>query len=544
MEWLHRGTYRYDQKHPPLGRVAIALGGYVTGSRGTGALDTRDEGNGILRQHGDYWRNLTLARVGVLPFFVLASLAVWAWTAWAAGPLAGLLAVVLFTLLPPVLGHAGLAMTDVVLLGTFNAALWAWCLWLERPSPPRSLLLGAGAGLAVLSKLFALLFLPACGLLIWVAYTLGRKPIKPKFPWTARWRGGSIALLACMLLIWAGYRFSFHRYGDHSAQQMVAEQSLARRLVQVAREVSIPAPEFFAGVSELWRHNHESHYNVFLGQHANTGWSYYYPVILAVKTPVAFWLFFAIGLIFLWQGDWRTRALTAPIVGILLVGLLSHINTGVRHILPIYGALAAVAALGALFLIRGNWIMRGLCGALLIWLAVDSALAHPDYLAYFNEFADGSSGRFGVASDLDYGQDLARLSSACARRGIGSLSVAYYGTADTDRMGLPPHRALLPGTPVTGWVAVSINKIKLGDQEDNPADFSWIEKFQPVERVGKSIWLYNIPQTGRRPVPSRGPGIVHLREIALTYNRYLSRAGRISLPLYQGRAICRRRPCV
>lgn len=52
-----------------------------------------------------------------------------------------------------------------------------------------------------------------------------------------------------------------------------------------------------------------------------------------------------------------------------------------------------------------------------------------------------------------------------------SGSLAPPAPADTNRMGLPPTRGLLPGTPVTGWVAVSINKIKLGDQKDNPADF-------------------------------------------------------------------------
>ena len=488
MQWLNQGTYRYDPKHPPLGRVAAALGGYVTGNRGSGDPDARAEGNRIFSRQGRYWRNITLARLGVLPFFVLASVGVGLWTAWAAGPLAGLLAAVLLTLLPPGLGHAGLAMTDGVLLGTFTFALFAWCLWLERPSARRSLLLGAAAGLAVLSKLFALVFLPVCGALIAVAYVLRREPGGSGDRWAFRLRAGGLALLVCALTIWAGYRFSFHRY----AEGPVPARDAAHR----ALEVPIPAPEFLEGIVELWHHNQQSHYNVFLGQRSNTGWWYYYPVILAVKTPVAFWVLFGFGLLGLRRGHWRVWALLLPAAGILLGAQFSHINTGVRHILPIYGALAAMAGVGALYLMRASWRSRGLCGVLLLWLVLESSMAHPDYMAYFNELADGTSGWFGVDSDLDYGQDLARLGAACARRGIGSLSVAYYGTADTGQMGLPPHRILPPATPATGWVAISINKLKLGDEEDNPADYAWLEQFRPVALVGKSIWLYHIPEPG------------------------------------------------
>ena len=499
MQWLDRGVYLYDQKHPPLGRVAAAFGAYVTGNRGNAGEDVRQVGNAILG-HGDYWRNLALARAGVLPFFVLGCWALWAWVAWAAGPLAGLVAVSLFTLLPTVLGHAGLAMTDGVLLGTFTMALWAWCLWLERPSRRRSLLLGAGLGLAVLSNFSGIIFLLACGLPIAVFYARRMHAAGPIYAWSSRVRSGALAALLAAGVIWAGYRFSWQPYDGGQAQphatldRMLGEHGLARRLAATALRTPIPAPELFSGMIQLGHHNQESHYNLFLGQYSNTGWWFYYPVMLAVKTPLAFWVLFAVGLVAAWRrGNWRTWALLWPVSAFLLVGLLSHINTGVRHILAIYAPLAAVAALGVVFLLRSNRVARALCVVLLLWLAVDSSLAQPDFLAYFNALADGTSGRFGVASDLDYGQDLARLGPACARHGIHSLALAYYGTVDTERLGLPPHHALAPGVPVSGWVAISMNKLKLGEHEDHPADYAWLESYSPVELVGKSIRLYNIP---------------------------------------------------
>jgi hypothetical protein len=167
----------------------------------------------------------------------------------------------------------------------------------------------------------------------------------------------------------------------------------------------------------------------------------------------------------------------------------------VRHILPIYAAICSIAAFGALRLFRASRLSRALSLGLLLWLAAESASAHPDYLAYFNEFADGASGKYGVESDLDYGQDLARLGRVSARRGIDSLALAYHGTADPALFGLTRWHALTPGAPETGWIAISMYDLKLGEEKD-PGAYSWLERLEPVEVVGKSIRLYWAPPGG------------------------------------------------
>src|SRR6266571_2325768 len=35
MEWLARGTYTYEPQHPPLDRIAAAMGPWLVGERGT-----------------------------------------------------------------------------------------------------------------------------------------------------------------------------------------------------------------------------------------------------------------------------------------------------------------------------------------------------------------------------------------------------------------------------------------------------------------------------------------------------------------------------
>src|SRR5712664_1931565 len=68
MEWLDKGSYLYELQHPPLARVAVAIGPYLKGLRSSSLLDGTAEGNAILYSGGNYWSNLAAARAGNLLF--------------------------------------------------------------------------------------------------------------------------------------------------------------------------------------------------------------------------------------------------------------------------------------------------------------------------------------------------------------------------------------------------------------------------------------------------------------------------------------------
>ncbi|HYL76309.1 MAG TPA: glycosyltransferase family 39 protein [Bryobacteraceae bacterium] len=502
MQWLDRGTYEYDRKHPPLGRVATAIGLYLTGTRSFGMGDSVTEGNALLQTNGRYWRNLAIARLGALPFFIFACYVVWAWAEWVWGTSAALLAVGLLSSVPPVLGHAGLAMPDVALMATLSASLFSLCLWFEQPSLRRSLLLGGTLGLAILSKLTALVFFPACGVLLLLVYRARRSADGVVATSKIRVQRMLVVILLTATVVWAGYRFSFYpatAFKSHAlVDRFVGQSGLMHNVTYRALALPVPAPEFFLGAWFLWQHNGLGDYNYFLGERSRAGWLLYYPIVLAVKSPLPLLLLFGVGLGVIarnkWRGTWRSWTFLAAVAGVLGVGFLSHVNIGIRHLLPIYVMLCAIAALGALRMLNGGRVAVALGVTLLLWQAAESAFAHPDYLTYFNEFADGESGKFGVESDLDYGQDLARLATVCKQRQVGSLVLGYHGTADPNWFGFPPVRTLAPDTRETGWIAISIYKLRIGE-EDNATAYSWLEQFQPVEHVGRSIRLYFIPAT-------------------------------------------------
>ena len=492
MEWLDKGVYQWEPQHPPLARVATALGPYLLGTRCQNTPNVEltsmtHEGLAILYYGHHYDLTLEMARLGVLPFFWIACLVVYWWGRRYFSGSVAVVAVFLFSFLPPVLAHAGLATTDMALTAFLGAAFLTGLIWVERPTPGHAALFGASTGMAMLSKFSTLAFFPAgAGLaLAWYFATE-----RPKLGWlvgAARKRIPSLglAVLIACLPIWAGYRFSFGK---------------------------VPAPELFQGIQDVMRHNAEGHPGFLLGERSNTGFWYFYPVVIAVKTPIAFLLLLAGGVtLAVRKRQWFRRA-GPPLAfsaGIMLVGVFTHINIGVRHILPVYigfSLLAAAAAIDWLELGRARkWILIAVA-VLVVWLAGSSLLSHPDYLAYFNEFAAGEPENILVDSDLDWGQDLKRLGARLHEAGAQQLRwVPLQVTDFQTEFGLPPidtHMDVV--NPAPGWSAVSLTVLKqrrLGLWDSYPGVTIWPDRIQPTEKVGKSIWLWYFPPAPGSPAP-------------------------------------------
>jgi hypothetical protein len=133
--------------------------------------------------------------------------------------------------------------------------------------------------------------------------------------------------------------------------------------------------------------------------------------------------------------------------------------------------------------IVGSGLLVGLVG----WQASTLWTANPDYLPYFNETV-AHPAKVLVDSDLDWGQDLWRLEKRAAEIKIPLLNLAYRGTADLTREALPPYVVMPPWKQVTGWVAISALA-----KEHDPKGYAWLDAYEPMEWVGKTITLYYIP---------------------------------------------------
>jgi hypothetical protein len=188
------------------------------------------------------------------------------------------------------------------------------------------------------------------------------------------------------------------------------------------------------------------------------------------------------------------------------VGLFSRINIGLRHILPIYIGLSLVAAAAVLRLLAlaGSRLWISVAIALfLVWFTASSLLSHPDYLAYFNEFAGDQPENILVDSDLDWGQDMNRLGERLRQSGAQWVSFLPYIPANLEKEhGFP---RVIPSNvpePSPGWNAVSLsvwkrNRMRLFDS--HPEVRPWPDRMKPQERIGRSILLWYFPAGNLRP---------------------------------------------
>ncbi len=458
MELLTTGKYRYEDQHPPLARVFGAIGPFLAGERWRGGPQSYREGYRILGWDVHYDRILALGRAGILPFFWTACLVVYLWAQRAAGPGAALTAVFFFTTLPPVLAHASLITTDMALACWTGAAALAALYWADRPGDGRTAVLGVIAGLAFLSKFSALLFVPAVLAGMWATGALPRVRLRA-------------VLLACgvaALVVWAGYEFSFARVDYLHAR--------------------LPAARFFTGLQALWAHNRAGHPSYLFGRRSASGFWYYYPAALAIKTPLAMLIVLAAAVAL------RLRSALPPLAysgAILLAALVSRIDIGVRHVLPVYIGFAVVCGCVAAWAWR-RLATRACLVALIAWQLVSGARQHPDYLAYTNEIAGTHPEHFLADSDLDWGQDMNRLAAYFARAGAGQVTFTPFNRTYL----LAGHRmpALVPGDdahPSPGWNAVSITLWKVFG---SPA---WPDQVPQQSRIGRSILVWYFPPNPR-----------------------------------------------
>src|ERR1035437_3464139 len=126
------------------------------------------------------------------------------------------------------------------------------------------------------------------------------------------------------------------------------------------------------------RHNATGHTAHLLGRVSKTGWWYFFPVALAVKTPIAFLMLLAFGAYLCWKKR-REVAYLLPLafsLGILLPAMTSHVNIGMRHVLPIYIGFSIMAGQAAALPHRKPAAI--VLFLLLLWLTITGATHHPD----------------------------------------------------------------------------------------------------------------------------------------------------------------------
>jgi hypothetical protein len=498
IEWWEKGTYTIETKHAPLARISVALGPYLAGVRGTGATTWR-ETYPILSANGHYWRNLILGRIGVLPYFVIATIVVFVWTKRLFGAPAGLVAAALFTQLPTILAHSAVATTDVPLTAMFCWSLYAFTLWLREPNLRTAAHFGVAAGLALASKFSTIVFLPACAAPILAMYAAAGQS-----RWRALLRTLAVVVLCAFFATCAIYRFSHAplaqvtKLPDRAAERIFGPSSgIAGMIHQITSKVPVPAPELFDGIRVLRNQNNEGSRGYLFGQVKQGGWWYFFFAALALKTPLAVLVLALVGSVVLVRrylrnrSDWESATPVAAAAMVMIVTMPSHLDSGVRYVMPMFVFLSILAAVGftMLWTRRHQRIAsRTIAILLFAWLAISSARAHPDYLSYFNEFGGRDPSHLIVVGDLDWGQDLTRVATYLREHSIERVSIAYDAYYDPNALGLPQTEKMKCGDKPSGWIAVEMRRMRL-----YPECYPWLAQQHAITTVGKTMVIYYVP---------------------------------------------------
>jgi len=532
IEWWQFGTYRWWTENPPLPKVVNALAPYLAGMR----LPARPAALGgppwipgieLLDAAPSYEHALMLARLGTVGFLLLTLGLTFALAGGRQRPLPAFAATALVATYPPLLGHAGLATTDVAAVATVLLFLFFLGRWADRPTLARAALVGAGLALAMLCKLTAPMLCLALGV-AWLGarrWAVGSWIERPPTRWRARLGQVAIAGVTAFMVVWAGYRFSVGRLDDLPPMEFFGTPVLAppgqrSALLAWFCRLRLPAPEFWHGFLFLRAHDVHGHAAFLLGQIRERGgfWDFYL-VGLLLKSPLPFLLLLLACLPALLR---KRRARLAPqalgggwaaLVALALSTRLP-VNIGLRHFLivvPLLAIFIAGCLMPWLESLAGRARVLAAIGfsAILAAGVVTVERARPQLLAYFNPLAGREPGHALVDSDLDWGQDFLLLKRELRARQIPSAHYGFFGTVNPCGADGTELRPLVPKVPVTGWVVLSEQFYRsnffVSVRRDSCASphyhvelapggaFDWLKAYQPVARIGATLRLYYLP---------------------------------------------------
>jgi hypothetical protein len=413
---------------------------------------------------------------------------------------------------PNLLGSARVVATDLGLSCFLLLAMWRLCCWLEQRTGFNLVMAGVCAGLALSAKFTGLFFWPAA-VLVLLLYPFAQ----PEDTRLRRVVGLAGIGLVALFVLWAVYRFSFGPMSDGPFA------------------LPLPAPFYWQQLYNTFFRIIDlqgARYDFFWGEASNQGWWQYFPVALAVKTPLPLLLLSLSGLgVAVNDHGWRkTSVLWVLPLLFLVLGLTGVLTIGYRHILPVvpfllvcsgysaarFGPRASITPSLPPSTGGGWWRARLATGAL--WLALPGLLAwhifgslrvYPHQESFFNELAGDwrNWSNLLVDSNLDWGQDLPALREVMEELGIEEVNLAYFGKATPEVYGVRYRplagylrfvdgielNAYNPYTPEPGWYAISATSLRLGLHQAETLDlYAAFRGRRPDARAGYSIYLYNV----------------------------------------------------
>jgi tetratricopeptide (TPR) repeat protein len=523
------GDFGFNPEHPPLLKMlatASLIGKDLVqppwdcGSKITSRADSYFFGNLFLVENG-VDRIVIPARLSAALMSLLLALLVFLAASEMFGRWAGLTALALLVFEPNLIAHGALVTTDMAVTVGFFAAVYALYRYVKSPTILRLLTVGLAVGLTLTVKHSGVLILPIFALLLVGDVLLPRllssahKPhLVKRFLHHMAACGG--AFFIGFALLWAVYGFRYYALPNVTANTVSIENRLANspsgRTIALINQMRILPESYTYGFVDIAVTGFPTY---IFDRFYPTGKWFYFPLAFAVKTSVALLILLAVGLstFKLYHAHAHEMLfLLLPSLVYIAISLLSGINIGIRHLLPVYPFFIVIAAAGICFWGQKYQAVKYMLIALLVFHAATAARTAPNYLAFANDFWGGTNNSYRIFRDsnVENQQNLKLVAEYIARENIRDCWFAAYGSSDLARAHQPCR--LMPtilGLWATSFVSGQVEEPVPPVIEDTvflsvwvlpPAPFAEylpIAQTTPVAQIGGSIFVYR----GRFEVP-------------------------------------------
>ena len=451
-----------------------------------------------------------LARLAILPLYLIGPWVAWRWASHLWGNGAGLVALVAYCFSPTVLAYTWVA-PDGVAAALALAAMYMVYRWTERYAWRDAIAAGLTMGVAQLAKFTLLVLYPVS--LLTVLLAAGKHRI-------ARSGGQFVAFLAISLLV-INAAYSFHgvgiRLGDYSFlsrflaasddPQCSTPGNRFRGTVLGMLPVPLPA-DYVRGIDIQKVDFDRGQWSYLRGEYRFLGWYHYYVYAFLVKETVGTLVLVFAGLLLVLTRHASVGTvccLVLPAAAVFaVVSAERGFNAHYRYVMP---------ALPFLFTCAGACLAGGGQGTwrrVLVWACVAAGTASglrwfPHCESYFNEIAGGpgQGWRHLHSSALTWEQDVPFLKQWLdAHPDVqldGALlgSAAAYGVAraiglevDDEYVPVGPSGPLteqLADEPRAGTYAVSVAALMNPERR-----YHYFFLLEPTWRVTPSLWIYRI----------------------------------------------------
>ena len=485
--YLHCGDFGFSPAHPPVARMVAALPLLYSRLSVNCSNPGRDEALAALDwlYARDFRKILLRARLAMSIFALALCVLVWMAARRMFGRGAALVATLLLVFEPNLLAHGALVTTDMALTCAMFFSVFAFYLWTTRHRMSDLLLAAAATGLAVTTKQSGILTLPILALLALCDARIEANQRRARIlPRLVRNLGAVIVIgLIAMGIVWAAYGFRFMAHADGAPLPALnADRGSFAGLLQAMRHDRLLPEAYLQGIqaARVLARGQGAPLLFLRRLYPAPPW-FFFPVNLVIKLTVTEMALLLLtlagtGLTFVRRAapntptvDGRDSArrewlfMTLPPAFYLLICMMGHISSGIRHVLPMTPFLLVLAAAGSV-----RWTRRvrwaGFAVALLVGLHIASSLhAYPNYLSYANELWGGPANAYLYLPNNDWGEAwyavrdyaAAHPGEPCWLASPYLMSIRYYHLPCRQFWGGDPREMELIPPQVRGFVVLS-----------------------------------------------------------------------------------------